>query len=48
MKKLKKYQIKNFYLTIKGPIEAKTEEEASKQMTKAILAGEFEFDVEEI
>lgn len=47
--KMKKWQIKNFYLTFKGgPIEAKTKEEASEQITKAILAGEFEFDVEEI
>lgn len=45
---MKKYQIKKFYLTIKGPIEAKNEEEASEQITKAILSGEFEFDVEEI
>ena len=43
--KLKKYKINNFYLTIKGPIEAKNEKEASEIVTKAILAGEFEFDV---
>lgn len=47
--KMKKWQIKNFYLTFKGgPVEAKTEKKASEQITKAILAGEFEFDVEEI
>lgn len=45
--KMKKWQIKNFYLTIKGPIEAKNEEKASEEITKAILAGNFEFDVEE-
>lgn len=46
MIKLKKWQIKNFYLTCK-PIEAKTEEDASEEITKAILVGEFDFDLEE-
>lgn len=47
--KMKKYQIKNFYLTCRGGgIEARNGEEANAEITKAILAGEFEFDVEEI
>jgi len=47
--KMKKYKINNFYLTCKGgPIEARNKEEASEQITQAILSGKFEFDVEEI
>jgi hypothetical protein len=44
--KIKKWEIKNFYLNL-NPIEARNEKEAEGKMIEMILKGEFEFDVEE-
>jgi len=44
---MKEYTVKNFYLVGKA-IKAKNETTAEVLITKAILSGEFEFDVEEV